>query len=99
MNNTKELSFVEKLKLPLSTLWNNYRLFFLLFLAILIVYKFRGLLMDYLIFDAKKSLNQTIQKDEDMKLEIDRLNQKSKDLIKESENLEVKPVDENWHLK
>lgn len=67
--------------------------------AIVVAFIFKDLIMGILMGSARKKYNESLEKDGQIRKEIDDLNRES-DVLKEKAN-ELKPgeVTEDWHLK
>jgi hypothetical protein len=93
-NNFKALA-----KKDFSTLWNEYRGFIIFIGGLVLLLKFRELIINFLLNSAKNLFNSSTKTDQTIKLEEDKNNQAANNLVKEANDLpnQEKPVDENWY--
>lgn len=94
-------SFLEKLNMPVKSLWENYRVFLLIFGIIILIIKFRDVFAQILVFLAKRSLENTEKQDIQLKSEQNQANSQANELIKEANDLSNNKhkVDEDWYKK
>lgn len=99
MKQKKQSSFKDKLNSPLSTLWSENKMFFVVFIVIILIYKFQDVIIDVLVENSKSILNKTRNESASLKEASDLLNSKSNQLINESNELLNKKskIDEDWH--
>ena len=95
------LSFLEKFNLPLSTLWNEYRLFFIGFGILILIFKFRETIIDLLVSSSRKTVSDATKEDAKLKAEETQANDQANQLRDQANKLDdVKPViDEDWNKK
>jgi len=96
-----EVAFFDKFKLDLKTLWNEHRVFLIIFGILIIIVKFRDIFIDLIVSNGKKDIANTFKKDDSIKSEENTLNFEANDLVKESKTLpdNQKPVDLDWNKK
>lgn len=99
--NKENPSFLEKFKSPISTLWDNHKVFLLIFGLGILIFKFREVIIDLLVSSARKTVNEAKEKDSALKAEQDQANDQANQLRKEADALakEKPEVDEDWHKK
>lgn len=96
-----EPSFQDKLKMDAKDLWNNHKIFFIVFGLLVLIYKFRDILIDLLIAGGKREMESAKDKDGQLagqenqaKTEADKLVEQAK-----QEPSKETPVDDNWYKK
>ncbi len=101
MENDQNHTFLEKFNLPFSVLWDKYKIFFIFCGLLVLVFKFRENLLDFLVASAHKTVNDATKKSEVLKQEEKQANDKSEDLRKQATDLgKNKPtIDEDWNKK
>lgn len=99
--NQENPTFLQKFKTPLGTLWDNHKVFLIIFGLGILIFKFREVIIDLLVSSARKTVNEAQEKDTVLKAEQDQANDQADQLRKEAEALSKnKPtVDEDWHKK
>lgn len=99
--NQQNPSFIGKFKSPISYLWDNHKFFLIIFGVAIIAYKFREVIIDLLVADSHKKVDEAQKKDAILKSEEKQANDQAEQLIKEAEALsQDKPkVDEDWYKK
>lgn len=99
--NEQKTGFIDKFKAPLSTLWDNHKVFLIIFGIAIIAYKFRSVIIDLLVADSHKKVDEAQNKDVQLREEEKQANDQANQLVKEAEALSKdKPkIDENWNLK
>lgn len=97
----KHPSFLEKIKMSPSQLWENHKLFLVLFGLVLIVIKFQDFFFDLLVKSSKKQVAEATKQNQALLNEQNKANDKSDQLRQEAEDMgKNRPeVDENWHKK
>lgn len=94
-------SFQDKLKMDAKSLWEDHKLFFILFGLLVLVVKFRDIAIDLLVSGAKKET--TAAKKEDSSLATDENNAKaSADALVQKaaeEPAKETPVGDDWYKK
>ena len=101
MKMSEEKSFLDKLSSSPSELWKNNKLFFIAFGAIILIIKFRSLLVDLIVSDSKKVFGDAKKQSDVFKGEEDSANKKANELVaKADQKLNNRPtVDEDWNKK
>ena len=101
MAEEQQHSFLEKFNLPFSTLWNQYKVFFILFGVFVLIFKFREVIIDLLVSSSRKTVQDAVKKDEILRGEEKAANDQANQLRKEASDLAAnKPViDEDWNKK
>lgn len=99
--NQQNPSFLDKFKSPISYLWDNHKVFLIIFGVAIIVYKFREVIIDLLVADSHKKMDEAKKQDAALKAEEKQANDQANQLVKEAEALsQDKPkVDEDWYKK
>lgn len=94
-------SFLEKFNLPFSTLWDQYKLFLIGFGILILIFKFRSLIIDLLVSDSRKVVSDTVKQDAALKKEENVANDQANQLRKQAEDLgkNKSSVDEDWNKK
>lgn len=97
----QEHTFLEKFSLPLSTLWEQYRVFLIIFGLLVLTWKFREVIIDLLVTSSRKTVSDAQKQDTTLKNEEKQINDQANILRKEAEDLSKnKPnVDEDWNKK
>lgn len=97
----KQPSFIEKFNMPFSELWEKYKLFLIGFGLLILIVKFRSVIIDLLISDAHKKVDEAQKKDATLHQEENKANDEANRLRDEANKLsENKPkVDEDWNKK
>lgn len=95
------LTFLEKLQAPADLLWSQYKVFFIVFGVLILIYKFRELFISLLVADSKAEVQKDLKKDEQLLAKENRTNDEANQLRQQAEDLaKNKPaVDENWNKK
>lgn len=97
----QELSFLQKFNAPLSTLWNQYRGFLIIFGILILIVKFRSAIIDLLISDSRKIVSDTVKQDAQLKVEENQANDQANQLRREADQLGKNKavIDEDWNKK
>lgn len=97
----KELSFFEKFNAPLDVLWDKYKIFLIVFGVLILMVKFREVLIDILVDSSRKTVSDATKQDAALKGEENKANDQANQLKQEASKLsENKPtVDEDWNKK
>jgi len=101
MSEENKPSFLEKLNMPLSQLWSQYRLFLIGFGVLILIFKFREVIIDLLVSSARKTVDEAQKQDTQLRQDETKANTQANDLRQQAEDLgKNKPkVDEDWHKK
>jgi hypothetical protein len=85
----------------LKEVWEKNKLLILIIIPLLLLAKFRDVIIDILVSSSKKLVDKTEKKDVALKKEQDRANDEANRIIAEADRKsENKPeVDEDWHKK
>jgi hypothetical protein len=85
----------------LKEVWEKNKLFILILIPLLILAKFRDLVIDILVSSSKKLMEKTKKADAQLKQEQDSANNAANKIISDADKLsENKPdVDEDWYKK
>lgn len=83
------------------TLWANNKIFFIVFGLLILIIKFRSVIIDLLVSDSKQLLADTQKKDQQLKSEEDKTNSQANQLVSDANKLDQnKPtVGEDWNKK
>lgn len=94
-------SFLEKFNLDPKTLWNNHKIFLICFGVLILIVKFRDVLIDILVSSAKSLLKDTKEKDVVLANEEQKAKEDANTLVQKAkeEPLKEKPVDDDWYKK
>lgn len=97
----KAQNFWALLNQDLKTLWVNNRIFLIICSALILVIKFRSILISILLKDSKDLLDNAKATDAQLKKQETDANAKANDLIAQANELpkSEQPVDENWNKK
>lgn len=95
------LSFLEKLQAPVDTLWKEYRAFLIVFGIIILIVKFRDVIIDLIVGSAKQTVDNTEKKDAQLKSEEKQANDQANQLRQEANTLSDNqaPVTDDWNKK
>lgn len=101
MSEEKKPTFVEKFNSPVSVLWEKHKIFLIGFGLLILIWKFREVIIDVLVSSSRKTVQDAVKQDASLKKEQDLANDQADQLRKEAEDLSKnKPsVDEDWHKK
>lgn len=96
-----QVGFLDKFKLDAKTLWDNHKLFLIFFGALILIVKFRDVLIDILVSSSKKLLQDTKDKDKVLVNEENKAKDDAAALVQKAkdEPLKEKPVDDDWYKK
>jgi hypothetical protein len=94
-------SFTEKFSLPIGTLWSQYKVFFIIFGILILIWKFREIIIDLLVSSSREAVKDAQKQDQALRGEEKKANDQADQLRKEADALDDnKPkVDEDWHKK
>lgn len=94
-------TFLGKFSLGFKELWNNHKLFLIVFGILIVVIKFREVLIDILVTSAKTLLANTKKESATLQAEQDEANKKADDLVKKAKEEPSKnePSDDDWYKK
>jgi hypothetical protein len=83
----------------IKDLWSKNKLLFLLIIPVIIVYKFRTVIIDILVKNAGEIMKETEKKDKDLASQESRANDQANDLIKKAqeEGQNKPPIGEDWN--
>lgn len=99
--NQQELSFTDKFKSPLGTLWDNHKVFLIIFGLGILIWKFREVIIDLLVSSSREAVKDAQKQDQTLKGEEKAANDQANQLRNEAAALDDnKPViDEDWNKK
>ena len=82
-------------------LWREYRAFFIVFGILILIVKFREVIISLLLDNAKQTINTAEKKDEQLKTQENQANDAANALRKQADDLSNNQpvVDENWNKK
>lgn len=94
-------AFWEKLNSDAKYLWDNDKVFFIGFSLVILVLKFRTILIDILVSNSEQIFNKTKTTDTSLSQEAQKDNATADQLVKQAEDLPKQEgvVDENWNKK
>lgn len=101
MEEQKQPGFLEKLQMDPATLWKNHRGFLIGFGLLIVVIKFREVIIDFLVSNSKTILEGAKKQDATLRADENAANAAANKLIDDANKLsQNKPkVDEDWHKK
>jgi hypothetical protein len=91
-----------KVNQDLKTLWNNNRIFLILLIPVILIIKFRSILIDIIVNASKQQIQNAQNKDAKLKGKEDQANAQANQLVDEANKLgsqERPPVDADWYKK
>lgn len=96
-----EPTFIEKFNMPAKQLWANYKVFFIVFGILILIYKFRDIIIDLLVKSSHRKVDEAKKQDSKLRAEEDALNSQANKLRNEANDLNENkpPVDEDWNEK
>jgi cell division protein FtsB len=96
-----EPTFLEKFNMPAKQLWANYKVFFIVFGILILIYKFREVIISLLVSSSRRAMDDARKQDANLKSEENALNNQANQLRDEANSLDnSKPkVDEDWNEK
>ncbi|NJO48145.1 MAG: hypothetical protein HC840_00355 [Leptolyngbyaceae cyanobacterium RM2_2_4] len=99
--NQEQPSFLDKFKSPIGTLWDNHKIFLIIFGLAILIYKFREVIIDLLVSSSREAVKDAQKQDQVLRGEEKAANDQANQLRKEAEALskEKPTVDEFWHKK
>lgn len=101
MADEQQHSFLEKFNLPFSTLWDQYKGFLIVFGILILIFKFREVIIDLLVSGAHKTVSDATKQDQILRDEEKLANYQANEFIKKAADAATnKPaVDEDWNKK
>jgi hypothetical protein len=95
------LTFGQKIKADIGYLWDHEKIFLVIFGVLILAGKFTSMLMDYIAYSSKKTLDKAVQQDGQLKKEEDAANNQANALVDEAKKLpsQEAPVTEDWYKK
>lgn len=96
-----EPSFKDKLAMDAKSLWNEHKLFFIIFGALILIVKFRDILIDILVSSANREMTDAKKQDASLAADENKANAQADELVKKAaeEPAKEKPVDDDWYKK
>lgn len=84
-----------------SELWENHKLFLIVFGILILVIKFQDVIFAFLVNSSKGLVQETQKKSDSLQQQQDDANNKANQLIKKAQQTgdNRKDVDENWNKK
>jgi hypothetical protein len=94
-------SFFEKLNMPVSQLWSQYRGFLIAAGVLILIVKFREVIIDFLVSSVKTKMDETQKKSDQLKSEQDAANAQADALRQHANDLDKNKteVGEDWYKK
>ena len=95
-------SFYEKITGSVKYLWENDKIFLIVFGVIILIAKFSSVIIEFLAFQSKQAVDDAVKQDEKLKAQEDAHKALANALVKQANELpsQQKPVtDENWDKK
>lgn len=91
-----------KINQDFKTLWNNNRIFLILLIPIILIIKFRNVIIDILVNASKQQIEDAQNKDAKLKTKEDQAKAQANQLVDEANKLgqqPQQPVDVDWYKK
>ena len=89
-----------KINTDVKELWDNNRIFLIIFGALILLVKFRQVIINLLVSNAQSIYSDAQKKDQVLQQQENQANQQANSLQQEAQKLEeVDSVDENWYKK
>lgn len=94
-------SFGDKLQMDFKDLWNNHKVFFVVFGLLVLIVKFREVLINILISSAKKTMEEAKKEDANLSSQENQAKADADALVKKAQEEPSKeqPVDADWFKK
>ena len=94
-------SFWQKLNSDAKDLWAKDKIFFILFGILIIIVKFRDVLISMLVASGKRVMDDAKKKDEQLASQENQAKTESERLVEQAKQEPSKetPVDDNWYKK
>lgn len=94
-------AFWNKLNADINELWQNDKIFVILFGLIILVIKFRQILIDIIVSGSKRLFENTQKSSDESKAKEDDYNSSAEKLIEDAESLGKSnpPVGDDWYKK
>lgn len=94
-------NFIAKLNSSISELWAKDKIFLVVFGILILIVKFRDVIIDILLKSAKTEMDQAGKKDEKLAQQENQAKEDAAALVQKSkeEPLQNKPVTEDWNKK
>jgi hypothetical protein len=94
-------SISDKLKMDAKTLWNEHKLFFIIFGALILLVKFRDIAIDLLVSGAKKEMADAKKEDAGLATDEKKANDAANQLVQQAKDEPLKegPIDDDWNKK
>lgn len=88
-------------KAKISEVWSKNKILFFIIIPLIILVKFRDILIQLIVSSAKRLMKETREKDAQLRNEANAANQQANDLVKKADAADDNkpPVDEDWHKK
>lgn len=101
MAEEQKLSILDKFNLPLKTLWTQYRGFLIGFSILILIFKFREVIIDLLVSSVHKQVDNAKKQDTELRKEENSANAQADLLRKQAEELAQSKdkIDEDWYKK
>lgn len=88
-----------KVKEALKSLWEKHKLLIILMIPLILLVKFREVLMKWIAWTAKRDINKANEKDQNLLAKQNEANEAADKLRDLANKLSSDPVDENWNKK
>jgi len=94
-------TFLDKINSDIGELWEKDKWFVIIFGALILIIKFRDILIDILVNSGKNIEKNAENKDGKLAAQENQANQQANDLVKKAEQLpsQEQPVDDDWYKK
>lgn len=94
-------SFQDKMQMDAKELWADHKIFFIIFGVLLIVVKFRDLIIDILVSSAKRTVDSAKKEDSQLAKQEGDASKAADDLVAKanSEAGKEQPISDDWNKK
>lgn len=94
-------AFWAKLNTEISTLWENNKIFVIVFGALILIIKFREVIISFLVADSKRIFDNATKESDSLKKQQDSYNSSADKLVEEAKQLpnHEGPVGTDWNVK
>jgi predicted lactoylglutathione lyase len=98
---SEPLTFVQKIKQDVSTLWEKDKIFLIVFGALILIAKFSSFMIDFYQALSKKEVDDATKQDAVLKAQEDANKAAADALVKQADDLgnQKTPVTEDWNVK
>lgn len=99
--NDKLKAFWGKLNTGIGTLWENNKIFVIVFGVLILIIKFREVIISFLVADSKRIFDNATKQSDSLKKQQDDYNSSANKLVEEAKQLpnHEGPVGTDWNVK